>query len=107
MDANVTVVTAQKVRKKRISYKQEIMMLRKLPKAQRLIVALKFVGVVLVAIGIEGIITHNWALAVAGFASGLVTSVVPIKVSIAACLACSGPLEKGQAICPRCGVPQL
>ena len=106
MDGNVTV-TAQKLKKKRISFRQEQMMLRKLPKTQRLIVALKFVGVVLVAIGLEGIITHNWALAGAGFATGLVTSIVPIRVSIASCLACSGPLEKGQAICPRCGVPQL
>jgi len=100
-------VHATKVRRKRLSYRQEIRMIRKMPKAQRLIVSLKFVGVVLVAIGIEGVITHNWALAAAGFATGLVTSVVPIKVRIGTCLACDGPLEKGQAICPRCGAPQM
>ena len=63
--------------------------------------------VVLVAIRIEGISTRNWALAVAGFATGLVTSIVPIKVRNDWCLACSNPLEKGQAICPRCGAPQI
>ena len=105
--SEVTTVRAQKLKKKRLSYKQEITMLRQLPKAQRLIVALKFVGVVLVAIGIEGLITHNWWLALAGFATGLITSIVPIKVRMDTCLACSGPLEKGQAICPRCGVPQM
>lgn len=104
--AETPVVQARKVRK-RLSYKEEITMIRRMPKVQRAIVAMKFVGVVLVAIGIEGLITHNWALAVAGFAAGLVTSVVPIKVNVRACLACSGPLEKGQAICPKCGAPQM
>ena len=101
-----TPVVARKVRK-RLSYKEEITMIRRMPKVQRGIVAMKFVGVVLVAIGIEGLITQNWALAVAGITAGLVTSVVPIKVNVNACLACNGPLEKGQAICPKCGAPQM
>jgi len=101
-----TQVTARKVRK-RLSYKEEIVMIRRMPKVQRFIVAMKFVGVVLLAIGIEGVITHNWALAVAGISAGLVTSVVPIKVNVLACLACNSPLVKGQAICTKCGAPQM
>lgn len=107
MSEDVTTVKAQKVRKKRLSYKEEISMLRKLPRTQRLIVASKFIGVILVAIGLEGVITQNWALAIAGFSAGIVTSVLPIKVQTGMCLACNQPLGRGQSICPHCGAPQM
>lgn len=101
-----TEVQARKVRK-RISWREEQTMIRGMPRTQRLIVATKFVGVVLFAIGLEGVIQQNWLLAVAGIGTGIATLFAPIKVRVNACLACQSLLEKGQAICPKCGAPQM
>lgn len=99
-------VQARKVRK-RLSYREEITMIRGMPRTQRLIVAMKFVGVVLFSIGLEGIVTNNWILAAAGIGTGMATLFAPIKVAVNECIACRSVLEKGQAICSRCGAPQM
>jgi len=101
-------VRAQKVPKSgRMSYKQEIQVIQNLPRTQRLIVILKIVGVFLVAIGLEGIVTGNFLLAVAFIPLGVVVSMFPIRIRTGRCLACMGLLEEDQAICPACGAPQM
>lgn len=90
-----------------MSYRQEISTIRNLPRLQRLIVILKVAGVLLVAIGIEGIVTHTYLLALVFIPLGVFVSMLPIRVRIDACLACALPLEPGTAICPTCGAPQM
>ncbi len=82
-------------------------MIRNLPKVQRFIVAMKFAGVVLVAIGLEGIVTGQYWLPIVFIPLGVFVSMFPIRVRADRCLACNGPLEAGQAICPQCGAPQM
>ena len=81
--------------------------MRNLPRLQRLVVILKVAGVFLVAIGIEGIVTHTYLLALVFVPLGVFVSMLPIKVRIDACLACGSPTKPGTAICPRCGAPQM
>ncbi len=102
-----TTATARKVRKPRLTYKQEISTIRNLPRLQRLVVIMKVAGVFLVAIGIEGIITHVYVLPLVFIPLGVFVSMLPIRVRIDACMACALPLEPGTPICPRCGAPQM
>ena len=106
-NGTLPAATARKVKKPRLTYGQEIETIRNLPRLQRLVVILKVAGVFLVAIGIEGIVTHTYLLALVFVPLGVFVSMVPIKVRIDACLACGSPLQPGTAICPRCGAPQM
>ena len=99
--------TARKVKRPRLTFKQEISTIRNLPRLQRLVVIMKVAGVFLVAIGVECIVTHTWVLALVFIPLGTFVSMLPIKVRIGACLACGSPMEPGTAICPYCAAPQM
>src|SRR5467141_2460154 len=99
-------VVARKAKKPRLTFKQEIQTIQNLPRLQRLIVALKVGGVLLVAIGLEGIVSGNYLWPIIFIPLGVFVSMLPIKVRIDRCLACAAPLAPSQAICPVCGAPQ-
>jgi len=99
--------TAHKARKQRLTYRQELATIRNLPRLQRFIVIMKVAGVLLVAIGIEGIVTHTYLLALVFIPLGVFVSMVPLRVRLDVCLACSAKLERGAPICPNCGAPQM
>ncbi len=100
-------VPARKVKKPRLTFKQEIQTIRNLPKIGRLIVAMKVGGVFLVAIGIEGIVSGNYLWPLVFIPLGVFVSMLPIKVRVDRCIACMSPLGPGQAICRVCGAPQM
>lgn len=91
----------------RMTFKQEIQVIQNLPRTQRLIVIMKIVGVFLVAIGLEGVVTGAFLLAVVFIPLGVFVSMFPIRIRTGRCLACLGVLEQDQAICPACGAPQM
>ncbi len=99
-------LVARKMKKPRLTFKQEIQTIQNLPRLQRLIVALKVAGVLLVAIGLEGIVTGKYLLPIVFIPLGVFVSMLPIKVRVDRCLACAAPLAPNQAICPVCGAPQ-
>lgn len=90
-----------------MTYRQEIQTIQNLPKVQRFIVVMKIAGVFLVAIGLEGIVTATWWLALVFIPLGVFVSMMPIKIRTDRCIACRGLLEPGAAICPACGAPQM
>ena len=100
------IVVARKAKKPRLTFKQEIQTIKNLPKLQRFIVATKVGGVVLVAIGIEGIVSGRYILPIVFIPLGIFVSMLPIKVRIDRCIACGAPLARDQVICPLCGAPQ-
>ena len=100
-----TVVKAHK--KPRMTYKQEIQTIRNLPRVQRLIVIMKIAGVMLVAIGLEGIVTSQYAYTLVFIPLGIFVSMLPIRIRTGVCIACQSPLEQSQPICPKCGAPQM
>jgi len=91
----------------RMTYKQEIQTIKNLPRAGRLIVIMKIAGVFLVAIGLEGIVTGMYWLTLAFIPLGVFVSMLPIRIKTGVCIACRSPLEASQAICPKCGAPQM
>ena len=91
----------------RMTYRQELEAIKRMPKLSRLIVILKVAGVVFFAIGLEGIVSGRWALAVSFLGLGLFVSLLPIQVRLRLCARCGRKLDLGQAICPRCGVPNM
>ena len=99
-------LVAQKVKKPRLTFKQEIQTIQNLPRLQRLIVGLKVAGVLLVAIGLEGIVSGNYLWPIVFVPLGVFVSMLPIKVRVDRCLACAAPLAPSQAICPVCGAPR-
>jgi lysylphosphatidylglycerol synthetase-like protein (DUF2156 family) len=99
------VVKARKA--PRMTYKQEIQTIQNLPRIQRFIVVMKIAGVFLVAIGIEGIVTATWWMALLFIPVGVVVSMMPIKIRTDRCIACRTLLGPGTAICPACGAPQM
>ncbi len=99
------VVKARKV--PRMNYKQEIATIQNLPRIQRFIVVMKIAGVFLVAIGIEGIVTATWWMALVFIPAGVVVSMMPIKIRTDRCIACQALLQPGASICPSCGAPQM
>jgi predicted amidophosphoribosyltransferase len=38
---------------------------------------------------------------------GVFVSMLPIRIKTGVCIACRSPLEPSQAICPKCGAPQM
>lgn len=101
-------VHAQKVPKSdRMTYRQEMDAIKKMPRLSRFILILKVVGVVLLAIGLEGLVTANFWLAVPFLLVGIAVSFMPIQVKLNVCARCGVRLDLGQAICPRCGVPNM
>jgi len=99
------VVKARKV--PRMTYKQEIQTIQNLTKIQRFIVVMKIAGVFLVAIGIEGIVTGTWWMALVFIPLGVVVSMMPIKIRTDRCIACRTVLAPGASICSSCGAPQM
>ena len=91
----------------RMTYSQELEAIKRMPKLSRLIVILKVAGVVFFAIGLEGIVSGRWVLAVSFLGLGLFVSLLPIQVRLRLCGRCGRKLDLGQAICPRCGVPNM
>ena len=91
----------------RMTYRQELEAIKRMPKLSRLIVILKVAGVVFFAIGLEGIVSGRWVLAVSFLGLGLFVSLLPIQVRLRLCARCGRKLDLGQAICPRCGVPNM
>jgi hypothetical protein len=100
-----TVIKAKKA--PRLTYKQEISIIKNLPRTQRIIIGLKLAGVVLVAVGLEGIVTGNYVLTLVFIPLGVFVGMMPIKIRTDRCIACTAPLPAGQAICPACGAPQM
>ncbi len=99
------VVKARKV--PRMTYRQEIQTMQNLPRIQRFIVVMKIAGVFLVAIGIEGIVTATWWMALLFIPLGIVVSMMPIKIRTDRCIACQTLLQPGTSVCPQCGAPQM
>jgi hypothetical protein len=91
----------------RMTYRQELAAVRGMPKLSRLILILKISGVVLFAIGLEGLVTANWTLGIGFLLLGLFVSLLPVQTKLQVCARCGRRLDLGQAICPRCGVPNL
>jgi hypothetical protein len=104
--ADGATLVARKAKKPRLTFKQEIQTIQNLPRLQRLIVGLKVAGVLLVAIGLEGIVSGNYLWPIVFIPLGVFVSMLPIKVRLDRCLACAAPLAPNQAICPVCGAPQ-
>ena len=101
-------VTAQKVPKVlRMTSRQEMDAIKSMPKLSRLILIMKVAGVVFLAIGLEGLVTANWWLAVPFLVLGIAVSFLPIQIRLNVCARCGLKLDLGQAICPRCGVPNM
>lgn len=101
-------VTAQKLPKeRRMSSREEMETIKAMPRLSRAILILKLAGVVFFAIGLEGIVTGRYVLAVSFLGLGLFVSLLPIKVRINLCGRCGRKLDVGQAICPSCGVPNV
>jgi len=100
-------VTVKARKAPRMTYKQEIQTIKNLPRAGRLIVIMKIAGVFLVAIGLEGIVTGMYWLTLAFIPLGVFVSMLPIRIKTGVCIACRSPLEASQAICPKCGAPQM
>ena len=100
-----TVLKARKA--PRMTYKQEIQTIKNLPRVQRLIVIMKIAGVFLVAIGLEGIVTGQYLYTLLFVPLGVFVSMLPIRIRTGVCIACRSPLDSRQAICPRCGAPQM
>ena len=100
-----TVIKARKA--PRMTYKQEIQTIQNLPQIQRFIVVMKIAGVFLVAIGIEGIVTGTWWMALLFIPLGVVVSMMPIKIRTDRCIACRELINPGTSICPSCGAPQM
>ncbi len=99
------VLKARKV--PRLTYKQEIQTIKNLPRLQRIIVIMKIAGVFLVAIGLEGIVTGQYLYTIVFVPLGVFVSMFPIRIRTGVCIACRSPLERDQAICPKCGAPQM
>jgi len=91
----------------RMTSRQEMEAIKSMPRLSRLILVLKLAGVVFLAIGLEGLVTANAWLAVPFLALGLVVSFLPLQVRLNVCARCGLKLDLGQAICPRCGVPNM
>lgn len=104
-DSPAGVVRARKV--PRLTYKQEIQTIKNLPRTQRLIVVMKIAGVFLVAIGLEGLVTGQYLYSIVFVPLGVFVSMFPIRIRTGVCIACRSPLERDQAICPKCGAPQM
>lgn len=100
-------LTARKVKRPRLTFRQEIQTIKNMPKVQRLIVVLKVAGVFLVAIGLEGIVSGNYLLTAVFIPLGVFVSLAPIKVRVDRCIACQAPLAPGTSICTLCGAPQM
>lgn len=106
-DAEAPTVAKKVPRKERMTYRQEMKTIKNLPRVQRTIVAMKIVGVFLVAIGIEGLVTRTYWLSLVFIPLGVLVSLLPIRIRLGRCLACQSILEQDQAICPVCGAPQM
>jgi hypothetical protein len=104
-EAAAPVLKARK--KPRLTYKQEIQTIRNLPRVQRGIVIMKIAGVFLLAIGFEGLVTAQYWYSVLFIPLGVFVAMFPIRIQTGVCIACQGPLQKDQGICPACGAPQL
>jgi len=100
-------VTLKARKAPRLTYKQEIQTIKNLPRVQRLIVIMKIAGVFLVAIGLEGIVTGQYLFTLVFVPLGVFVSMLPIRIKTGVCIACRSPLEQSQAICPKCGAPQM
>jgi hypothetical protein len=100
-------VTVKARKAPRMTYKQEIQTIQNLPRVQRLIVVMKIAGVFLVAIGLEGIVTGHYLYTVVFIPLGVFVSMLPIRIRTGVCIACRSPLDASQAICPKCGAPQM
>jgi len=68
---------------------------------------MKIAGVFLVAIGLEGIVTGQYLYTIVFVPLGVFVSMFPIRIRTGVCIACRSPLERDQAICPKCGAPQM
>jgi len=106
-DAASPPVTLKARKAPRMTYKQEIQTIKNLPRVQRLIVIMKIAGVFLVAIGLEGIVTGQYLFTLVFVPLGVFISMLPIRIKTGVCIACRSPLEQSQAICPKCGAPQM
>jgi|GEM_PF-2464008 len=111
MDSNASpgegVVAHKAPKKERMTYRQEMQTIKNLPRVQRAIIAMKVGGVLLVAVGIEGLVTRTWWMALVFIPLGILVSLLPIRIRLGRCLACQSILEQDQAICPACGAPQM
>ena len=91
----------------RMTYRQEMDAIRKMPKLSRFVLVMKVAGVVFFAIGLEGLVSARLWLAFSFLLLGLFVSLLPIQIRISVCARCGRKLDVGQAICPSCGVPNM
>lgn len=93
---------------RRLTKEQELRILRSLPKLQKAILISKVSAVMFFAIGLEGLVTTNWPMAIIFMAIGVVLAVWPIRMNFPnVCPRCGTVLPKDAAICSNCGVAVL
>lgn len=81
--------------------------LKSLPKLQKVILISKVSAVMFFAIGLEGLVTLNWPMAVIFMAIGIVLAVWPIQMNLNICPRCGTRLAAAAAVCSECGVAVL
>ncbi len=93
---------------RRLTKEQELRILKSLPKLQKAILISKVSAVMFFAIGLEGLVTLNWPMAVIFMAIGIVLAIWPIRMNFPnVCPRCGTALPKEAAICSNCGVAIL
>lgn len=107
MEAGTSAGVVKARKAPRLTYKQEIATIRNLPRVQRFIVIMKIAGVFLVAIGLEGIVTGHYLYTLVFVPLGVFVSMLPIRIRTGVCIACRSPIEQAEAICRKCGAPQM
>ncbi|HYS71170.1 MAG TPA: hypothetical protein VEM95_01995 [Thermoplasmata archaeon] len=106
-------VTAHKVPKagERMTYRQEMDRIKYMPRLSRLVLIMKVASVAFFAIGLEGLVSWNEPgrplIAFTFITLALVVNLLPMQVRINVCARCGFRMDLGQAICPRCGVPNM
>ncbi len=107
-DAPVKAHKVEKVsRPPRMSPREEMALAKSMPRGRRLVMIAKVAGVFLFAIGLEGVVTANWILAVTFLVLGTVVVLAPIRMQVTVCPKCQSRLPEGAAVCPQCGVPVM
>lgn len=93
---------------RRLTKEQELRLIRSLPKLQKAILISKVSAVMFFAIGLEGLVTLNWPLAIIFMAIGIALAVWPIRMNFPnVCPRCGTPLPREAAVCSNCGVAVL
>lgn len=90
---------------RRMKRKDEIRLIKSLPRMQKAIVISKVSAVVLFALGLEGIVTATWWMAAVFLPLGVLFTVWPVRMDVPnVCPRCSHVSPKDATLCEECGV---